>query len=76
MHLQEFSGNSRDPKVQIPFNVDSGSVPRKVEVERRKREYAELESNFESLLKDLNVDTQVFVITSLVRPPLMRLPLS
>ncbi len=45
--------------MQIPFAVESGSLPRKVEIERRKREYTLLASNFDLLLKDMNVDSQV-----------------
>ena len=45
--------------MQIPFYVDSGKIPRKVEIERRKREYAMLAANVDSLLKEMSVDTQV-----------------
>lgn len=45
--------------MQIPFHVDSGNLPRKVEVERRKREFAELADDFDSLLGQLDVDSQV-----------------
>ena len=45
--------------MQIPFHVDSGQLPRKVEIERRKREYAELAADTDSLLRELNVESQV-----------------
>ena len=59
--FQEFSSKAWDPKVQIPFTVDSGCLPRRVEIERRKREYASLAANFDLLLKEMNVDSQVMV---------------
>ena len=54
--LQEFSSKGWDPKVQVPFKVDSGRTPRKLEIERRKRHYAKL--SLEELLKEKGVDSQ------------------
>lgn len=31
---QEFSQKAWDPKVQVPFKVESGKTPRRVEIER------------------------------------------
>lgn len=47
--------------MQIPFHVESGKLPRKVEVERRKREYADISIRLDNLLKDLDVESQVGV---------------
>ena len=32
--VQEFSQKAWDPKVQVPFRVESGKTPRRVEIER------------------------------------------
>ena len=56
--MQEFSSKSWDPKVQVPYKVDSGNTPRKLEIERRKRQYSKLAKNFEPLLTQHNVRTQ------------------
>ena len=45
--------------MQIPFHVDSGQTPRKVEIERRKREYAGLARDLDGLLLEMKVNTQV-----------------
>ena len=55
---QEFSSKSWDPKVQVPYKVDSGMTPRKLEIERRKRQYSKLSKDFESLLVQHCVSTQ------------------
>ena len=56
--LQEFSSKSWDPKVQVPYKVDSGMTPRKLEIERRKRQYSKLSKDFNSLLIQHCVSTQ------------------
>ena len=56
--LQEFSSKSWDPKVQVPYKVDSGITPRKLEIERRKRQYSKLAKDFDSLLAKHSVRTQ------------------
>ena len=56
--VQEFSSKSWDPKVQVPYKVDSGNPPRKLEIERRKRQYSKLAKDLESLLTQHNVRTQ------------------
>ena len=55
---QEFSSKSWDPKVQVPYKVDSGMTPRKLEIERRKRQYSKLSKDLESLLVQHCVSTQ------------------
>ena len=55
---QEFSSKSWDPKVQVPYKVDSGMTPRKLEIERRKRQYSKLSKDFDSLLIQHCVSTQ------------------
>ena len=57
-YLQEFSSKSWDPKVQVPYKVDSGMTPRKLEIERRKRHYTKLGKNFDSLLTQQSINTQ------------------
>ena len=56
--MQEFSSKSWDPKVQVPYKVDSGNTPRKLEIERRKRQYSRQAQNLESLLTQHHVRTQ------------------
>ena len=56
--LQEFSARAWDPKVQVPYYVDSGKTPRKVEIERRKRQYRRQACDVDSLLRELKVSTQ------------------
>ncbi|XP_065895241.1 dynein axonemal heavy chain 1-like isoform X2 [Dysidea avara] len=40
-----YAKRSFDPKVQVQYNVPSGTTPRKVEVERRKRQYKQEDLN-------------------------------
>ena len=47
------------PKVQVPYQVVSGCVPRKLEIERRKRQYNRQAKELENLLKQHHVSTQV-----------------
>ena len=51
--VQEFSRAAWDPKVQVPFKVDSGQTPRRLEIERRKRHYAS--QDIRRLLRDMKV---------------------
>ncbi len=44
--------------MQVPYKVDSGNTPRKLEIERRKRQYSKLAKDLESLLTQHNVRTQ------------------
>lgn len=41
--------------MQVPYKVDSGKTPRKLEIERRKRHYAK--QSLEELLKEKGVDS-------------------
>ena len=50
--MQEFSKRAWDPKVQVAYKVDSGQAPRKVEIERRKRQFAEQAKNLGKLLQE------------------------
>ena len=56
LSIQEFSKRAWDPKVQVPYKVDSGNTPRKVEIERRKRQYTG--QNIDQLLHELKVNPQ------------------
>jgi len=47
-----------DPKVQVSYYVDNGKTPRKVEIERRKRQYRRQACDVDSLLRELKVSTQ------------------
>ncbi len=42
--------------MQVPYKVDSGITPRKLEIERRKRQYSG--KNIDQLLRELKVETQ------------------
>ena len=44
--------------MQIPYKVDSGQTPRKVEMERRRRQYARQVGTIDALLHELKVNTQ------------------
>ena len=44
--------------MHIPFKVDSGRIPRKLEIERRKRQYTKLAKEFDSLLTQHSVHTR------------------
>ena len=43
--------------MQVPYKVDSGRTPRKLEIERRKRQYAG-NKDIDSLLRELGVKAQ------------------
>ncbi|XP_026203417.1 dynein heavy chain 1, axonemal [Anabas testudineus] len=45
------------PKVQIPYQTMPGQIPRKLEVERRRREYLQLD--FEQLLAEKEIDSNL-----------------
>ncbi len=57
------------PKVQVPYRVVSGCVPRKLEIERRKRQYNRQARELENLLKEHHVSTQVSICVSVIRYP-------
>ena len=42
----------------MPFKVDSGKTPRKLEIERRKRQYSKLAKDLDSLLTQHSISTQ------------------
>lgn len=52
---QDFPEKSFLPKVQLPFFVPPGHCPRKIEIERRKRDYQS--QNLESLLESMDIAT-------------------
>ncbi|XP_040015424.1 dynein heavy chain 1, axonemal [Xiphias gladius] len=47
------------PKVQIPYQTIPGQIPRKLEIERRRREYLNLD--FEKLLAEKGIDTNIIM---------------
>ncbi|XP_071830856.1 dynein axonemal heavy chain 1-like isoform X2 [Apostichopus japonicus] len=51
----DFPEKSFLPKVQLPFFVPPGHCPRKIEIERRKRDYQS--QNLESLLESMDIAT-------------------
>ncbi|XP_029455356.1 dynein heavy chain 1, axonemal [Rhinatrema bivittatum] len=51
----DFPLQAYDPKVQLPFEVAPGKCPRKIEIERRKRQYLKLDIN--QLLIDEGIDS-------------------
>ncbi|XP_066453022.1 dynein axonemal heavy chain 1 isoform X2 [Eleutherodactylus coqui] len=59
MVKSDFSKRGYEPKVQLPFTVPPGQCPRKVELERRRREYLNL--NISQLLANEGVDSNLLV---------------
>lgn len=55
----DFAESSYEPKVQLPYVVPSQMCPREVEILRRKKQFASLD--LESLLKDLNIDSNLLM---------------
>ncbi|XP_023368810.1 dynein heavy chain 1, axonemal [Otolemur garnettii] len=51
----DFPLQAYQPKVQVPFQVLPGQCPRKIEIERRKRQYLSLD--IEQLLSDEGIDS-------------------
>jgi len=51
--ISEFPLKSWEPKVQLPFKTEPNQVPRKIEIERRKRAYAEY--NITKLIEESGV---------------------
>ena len=49
--LQEFASRGWEPKTQVPYKVDSGSAPRKLEIERRKRHFTKHARDMDKLLR-------------------------
>jgi hypothetical protein len=48
----EFAKHAWDPKIQVPYKVDSGCTPRKLEMERRKRQFTTQARNLTKLLQE------------------------
>ncbi|XP_047438259.1 dynein axonemal heavy chain 1 [Mugil cephalus] len=48
------------PKVQMPFKTISGQIPRKLEIERRRREYLKLD--IEQLLAEKGIDSNLLMM--------------
>ncbi|XP_066927305.1 dynein axonemal heavy chain 1-like isoform X2 [Clytia hemisphaerica] len=62
--VSEFPNGSWKPKVQLPFRTQPGQMPRKIEVERRKRKF--LKQNLEDLLAKEGIkNTQLIPKTSI-----------
>jgi dynein heavy chain len=57
--ISDFPQAAYLPKVQLPFFTAPGTCPRKIEIERRKREYAE--QNLDKLLADHNITTPMLM---------------
>ncbi|XP_056381079.1 dynein axonemal heavy chain 1 isoform X2 [Hyla sarda] len=55
----DFSQKGYEPKVQLPFTVPPGQCPRKIELERRRREYLNL--NICQLLTNEGIDSNLLV---------------
>ncbi|KAM4652007.1 dynein axonemal heavy chain 1 [Discoglossus pictus] len=55
----DFPKSGHEPKVQLPFDVGPGQCPRKVELERRRREYRKL--NITQLLVDKGIDSNLLM---------------
>ncbi|XP_050390512.1 dynein axonemal heavy chain 1 [Patella vulgata] len=53
--VTDFSLKASEPKVQLPFYTQPGDCPRKIEIERRRRHYAQLD--LKELLEELNIST-------------------
>eukprot|EP01135_Chromosphaera_perkinsii_P003004 Nk52_evm26s232 gene=Nk52_evmTU26s232 len=48
-----------EPKVLLPYKTESGTTPRKIEIERRKRAYAQID--IDDLLANEGLDTTMFL---------------
>jgi dynein heavy chain len=55
----DFPERSYEPKVQVPFYTPPGSCPRKIEIERRKREFAK--KNLVELLEKNGISTELLM---------------
>ncbi|XP_048578532.1 dynein axonemal heavy chain 1-like isoform X2 [Nematostella vectensis] len=53
--VSDFPTQAWAPKVQLPYKAEMGQVPRKIEIERRKRIYAKQDIN--NLLEEFGVNT-------------------
>ncbi|ESO05091.1 hypothetical protein HELRODRAFT_172109 [Helobdella robusta] len=56
---RDFLDSSYEPKVQLPYKVLYKSCPREVEILRRKKQFASLD--LETLLRRLNIDTNLLM---------------
>ncbi|XP_051768758.1 dynein axonemal heavy chain 1 [Ctenopharyngodon idella] len=54
-HETDFPSGSYTPKVQLPYTCPPGHVPRKIEIERRRREYQKLDIS--KLLTEQGIDS-------------------
>ena len=52
--------------MQVPFKVDSGKAPRKVEIERRKRQYTEQAGQLDRLLQTEGIHFASFQFVNMV----------
>ncbi|XP_074644244.1 dynein axonemal heavy chain 1-like [Tubulanus polymorphus] len=57
--ISDFPVKAYEPKVQLPFFTPPGHCPRKIEIERRKRNYAKLE--LLTLLDEQGIDTDMLM---------------
>ncbi|XP_067360331.1 dynein axonemal heavy chain 1 [Channa argus] len=54
-----FSQGGNTPKVQMPYQTKPGQIPRKLEIERCRREY--LQFDFEQLLAEKGIDSKIIM---------------
>ncbi|CAG5132289.1 unnamed protein product, partial [Candidula unifasciata] len=57
--ISDFSHNSFKPKVQLPYSTKPGQLPRKIEIERRRRLYKSL--SLVKLLAERNIQTELLM---------------
>ncbi|ESO89348.1 hypothetical protein LOTGIDRAFT_210379 [Lottia gigantea] len=62
--ITDFSLHSSEPKVQLPFYTKPGDCPRKIEIERRRRHYAQLD--LDDLLGEFNIKTELLMPKKIV----------
>ncbi|XP_070190635.1 dynein axonemal heavy chain 1-like isoform X2 [Littorina saxatilis] len=67
--ISDFTVNASEPKVQLSFFTKPGEVPRKIEIERRRRHYAELDLG--QLLKSHNIETDTLMPKPLDPTPVL-----
>ncbi|XP_026131005.1 dynein heavy chain 1, axonemal isoform X1 [Carassius auratus] len=66
-HETDFHPGSYCPKVQVPYVCPPGHVPRKIEIERRRREYQKLDIN--NLLAERGIDSNQLMLKNETSPP-------
>ncbi|XP_072521546.1 dynein axonemal heavy chain 1 [Salminus brasiliensis] len=59
LQQSDFSSRGYTAKVQLPYRCSPGQMPRKIEIERRRREYLKLD--IAQLLADLGIDSNQLV---------------